>query len=114
MNFRRVLVFILAAAPMAPMSGATWILVNGDRITGEVMAETAGGIRIRHAMLGEVKLPRTALRQTGESAGPGPAAGLQGRISEHLSLNLRYDYDEDRSLAAPPDRRWSSSVGVLW
>lgn len=40
----------------------TWTLRNGDRITGELIEEGAEVIEVKHAQLGRLSLPRSALQ----------------------------------------------------
>lgn len=53
-----LLLFLLAALPAR---AATWILANGDRITGTLVRETDAELEIRHEQLGTLKIPRAAL-----------------------------------------------------
>ena len=40
----------------------TWVLLNGDRLTGELVREDAQFIEVQHPQLGRLKVARTALR----------------------------------------------------
>lgn len=53
-----LLFFLLAALPAR---AATWLLANGDRITGTLVRETDAELEIRHDQLGTLKIPRSAL-----------------------------------------------------
>ncbi len=53
-----LLLFLLAALPAR---AATWMLANGDRITGTLVRETDTELEIRHEQLGTLKVPRAAL-----------------------------------------------------
>jgi putative salt-induced outer membrane protein YdiY len=40
----------------------TWVLANGDRLTGELLGEDATSIEVQHPQLGRLKLARTVLQ----------------------------------------------------
>lgn len=46
-----------------PAGAGTWLLANGDRLTGELVAETGDYIEVQHAQLGRLKVPRVALEE---------------------------------------------------
>ena len=48
----------------------TWVLANGDRLTGELVREDPAFIEVQHAQLGRLKVPRTALRVPDPAAPP--------------------------------------------
>jgi putative salt-induced outer membrane protein YdiY len=52
------LFFLLAALPAR---AASWMLANGDRLTGTLVRETEAELEIRHDQLGTLKIPRSAL-----------------------------------------------------
>lgn len=52
---------LMALLGGVPGRAATWVLANGDRLSGEVVREGADFIELQHAQLGRVKLPRAAL-----------------------------------------------------
>lgn len=54
--------------------GETWTLENGDRLTGTLLKDDDGVLEIRHAELGVVRLPKSALRL--EAPPTGTAADL--------------------------------------
>lgn len=56
-----------------PARAATWVLANGDRLTGALVRETGAELEIRHDQLGTLKIPRSALAPT---PGPVTAAAL--------------------------------------
>lgn len=47
-----------------PGRAAVWTLANGDRLTGELVQETATHVEVLHARLGLLKIPRAELLQT--------------------------------------------------
>ena len=57
-TLRLLLLVVLCALPAR---AATWVLANGDRLTGTLVRETETEVEIRHEQLGTLKLPRTAL-----------------------------------------------------
>lgn len=64
--------FVLMAL-VATGRAETWVLANGDRLTGELVQEDSAFIEVQHPQLGRLKVPRTALR-TPDPAGPKPVA----------------------------------------
>src|SRR5262245_13151021 len=60
--FSKILIGLIALLPLLSGRAATWTLVNGDRLTGELMREDKDAIEIEHAQLGRLKVPRTALQ----------------------------------------------------
>lgn len=69
--FRFYLTLVLVGAPWA--HATTWILRNGDRLTGELVEDDGEVLEIRHAQLGLISLPKTALRPDPAPAAPVPA-----------------------------------------
>ena len=61
-----------------PGRAAVWTLANGDRLTGELVQETATHVEVLHARLGLLKIPRAELLETAadapKAAQPAPAA----------------------------------------
>jgi putative salt-induced outer membrane protein YdiY len=53
-----------------------WVLANGDRLTGELVAETPAYLEIKHPQLGLLKVPREALKAADpkKAARPEPEA----------------------------------------
>lgn len=64
---------LLALLAPLPAHAATWVLANGDRLTGTLVRETDAEIEIQHAQLGAVKLPRRALAPTPATESAPPA-----------------------------------------
>lgn len=64
-----VLVFLSAL----PARAASWVLANGDRLTGTLVRETDAELEIRHEQLGTLKIPRSALAP---AASPATAAAI--------------------------------------
>lgn len=58
-------------ALLATGRAGTWVLANGDRLTGELVAEDPAFIEVQHPQLGRLKVPRTALR-VAEPVAPKP------------------------------------------
>jgi len=55
--------FLLATLFLAAAAhGATWVLANGDRLTGTLLRETDAGLEIEHPQLGRLTVPRSALQ----------------------------------------------------
>ncbi len=50
------------------VQAGTWTLANGDRLTGELIAEDARFIEVQHPQLGRLKVARTALRAVESTA----------------------------------------------
>lgn len=61
-------------ALLATGRAGTWVLTNGDRLTGELVAEDPAFIEVQHPQLGRLKVPRTALRAPET---PAPPAGAK-------------------------------------
>lgn len=74
-GYRRFpLLCLLGLLSLVPLlRGAVWTLANGDRITGTLIEDDGETLEIRHAQLGILKLPRSALK-----AEPAPATGADG------------------------------------
>lgn len=74
----------------------TWVLANGDRLTGELVREAPAFIEVEHPQLGRLKLPRAALRV--------PAAPKPGAPEARVDAT-------SVKLAAPPDANpWKRQV----
>ena len=58
--------------PVATVQAGTWVLANGDHLTGELVQEDAQFIEVQHPQLGRLRLSRAALR-TDEAAKAKPA-----------------------------------------
>ena len=59
----------------------TWMLTNGDRLTGELISEDPQFIVVQHPQLGRLQVPRTALQlpaEAGQKSGEAKAAVPQG------------------------------------
>lgn len=70
---RSLLVPLLFALGVTTAPADTWILANGDRLTGRLIAETGAGIEIEHPQLGRLVLTRAQLRGDIQES-PAPAA----------------------------------------
>jgi putative salt-induced outer membrane protein YdiY len=66
--------FALAGLLVLPARATTWILTNGDRLTGELIDSDEETLEIKHAQLGRLRLARSAIKST-EAA---PEAVAQG------------------------------------
>lgn len=63
--FRGLLVaFVLAGLLALPARATTWILTNGDRLTGELIDSDEESLEIQHAQLGHLRIARTAIKST--------------------------------------------------
>ncbi len=88
--------FLLLALAGLTGRAATWILANGDRLTGELVREDPAFIELQHPQLGLLKISRAALRAP-EPAAPKPAA--------------REETKADRPVAAPAEAtNWKRQV----
>lgn len=58
----RLTACLLLGSFFSSAQAATWTLLNGDSLTGELVREDASGIELRHPQLGVVKIPRNALK----------------------------------------------------
>lgn len=54
--------FMLMALVVLTGRADTWVLANGDRLTGELVREDPAFIEVQHPQLGLIKVPRAALR----------------------------------------------------
>lgn len=64
-NFQRLLSLLALTFLLAlPARAASWVLANGDRLTGTLVRESADELEIQHAQLGALKIPRSALAPT--------------------------------------------------
>ncbi len=68
--------FALGAGLARPGRADTWVLNNGDRLTGDLVREDDAGLEVQHAQLGLLRVPRAALRAP-EPAAPKPAAPVE-------------------------------------
>lgn len=59
---RSLLLPLLFALVVTTAPADTWILANGDRLTGRLIAETEAGIEIEHPQLGRLALQRGQLQ----------------------------------------------------
>jgi putative salt-induced outer membrane protein YdiY len=74
MTFPRTLfLFLLAAAGLFAAPVSELLLINGDRITGEILSREAGKITLRNSLLGTVSLAETAVASTRQLASASPA-----------------------------------------
>ncbi len=66
---------VLAATCLLPAArGETWVLANGDRLTGRLVSETPAEVVVEHPQLGRLTLPRSALRPAADVAKAPPPA----------------------------------------
>lgn len=70
---RLVSLFLLTFVLVFPARAASWVLANGDRLTGTLVRESADELEIQHAQLGTLRIPRSALAPT---ASPATAAAI--------------------------------------
>jgi putative salt-induced outer membrane protein YdiY len=66
----------------------TWVLANGDRLTGELVGETPAYIEVQHPQLGRLKLPRTAL-QAPVAANPGGKGATKPPAAKEVPAGLK-------------------------
>lgn len=83
-------------ALLATGRAGTWVLANGDRLTGELVAEDPAFIEVQHPQLGRLKVPRTALR-VAEPAAPKPDGKAETATAAVKS-------------AQPDVKKWKSQV----
>lgn len=83
-------------ALLATGRAGTWVLANGDRLTGELVGEDPAFIEVQHPQLGRLKVPRTALRA------PEPAAPKPDGKAEPATTALKP--------AQPDVKKWKSQV----
>jgi putative salt-induced outer membrane protein YdiY len=71
----------------------TWVLANGDRVTGTLLTQDAEVIRIQHAQLGLLTIPRSALPAApAESKDPaGPAVSVPAVVSPAMQWKRQID-----------------------
>ncbi len=81
---------------LATGRAGTWILANGDRLTGELVGEDPAFIEVQHPQLGRLKVPRTALRVT-DPVAPKPSMKEEAPAAAVKS-------------AQPDVRKWKSQV----
>lgn len=60
-KLRTFLLFVPILLLVVPARAATWVLANGDRLTGTLVRESDTELEIRHDQLGTLKIPRSAL-----------------------------------------------------
>lgn len=53
---------LLMGLPFLVGRADSWVLANGDRLTGELVGETPAYLEIKHPQLGLIKVPREALK----------------------------------------------------
>ncbi|HET7535761.1 MAG TPA: DUF481 domain-containing protein, partial [Candidatus Didemnitutus sp.] len=58
------LVVLLAGGWVASARATTWILTNGDRLTGELIESDEESLEILHPQLGHIRIARSAIRST--------------------------------------------------
>lgn len=58
----RLTACLLGGLLATSLPAATWTLLNGDSLTGELVREDAAGVELRHPHLGVLKIPRDALK----------------------------------------------------
>ena len=62
--FRSVTLAAVFISLFSVLSGATWVLTNGDRLTGELLEERDDLVEIEHPALGRITIARSALQGT--------------------------------------------------
>lgn len=72
-KLRTVLLLVPVLLLVVPARATTWVLANGDRLTGTLVRESDAELEIRHDQLGTLKIPRTALAPV---VSPSTAAAL--------------------------------------
>ncbi|MBI2514211.1 MAG: DUF481 domain-containing protein [Opitutae bacterium] len=60
-KLRTLLLLVPVLLLVVPARATTWVLANGDRLTGTLVRETDAELEIRHDQLGTLTIPRTAL-----------------------------------------------------
>lgn len=60
--FRPIAALVFLSAFYPSLSGATWVLSNGDRLSGTLVAEHEGRVEIEHPALGRITIARGALQ----------------------------------------------------
>lgn len=72
---------LIAVSGAGVVRAATWVLANGDRLTGELVSEDAQAVEIQHPQLGRLRLAREQLRSEPE----GDAAEAdESMLADHL------------------------------
>lgn len=75
-NYRHLLsLLVFSLLAVLPAHAASWVLANGDRLTGTLVRESADELEIQHEQLGPLKIPRSALAPT-------PSAGTAAAIAK--------------------------------
>lgn len=70
---------LVAFGLVASAHADTWLLINGDRLTGERIGEDAQFIEVQHPQLGRLKVPRASLRQAESPAEPAETTARAAR-----------------------------------
>ncbi len=114
---------LLASTAAVRSPAETWTLANGDRLTGQLLEDDGESLEIKHAQLGVLKLPKTALRaeiaetkeETGADAAPAgrkpapaakaPAPAWKRQIEFGFSQQSGAKSKEDLNLRAQADGR---------
>ena len=65
---------LLLGLPFLVGRADNWVLANGDRLTGELVTETATHLEIKHPQLGLLKVPRESLKVAAAKKPASPAA----------------------------------------
>ena len=112
---RTIWIAVLLALPLAGAHAATLELVNGDKLSGEVVERTEDRIVLEHAVLGRVTIPAAQLKPP-EPENPGlfgtsflrgwkrsAEVGLNGAKGNSETLDLRVGLNLDY---ADDTRRW--------
>ena len=72
--FPRLVAALLLGCLCLSAHAKTWTLLNGDRLTGELVREDATTVELKHPQLGVIKVPRNALQAPATVADVAPAA----------------------------------------
>ena len=69
----------------------TWLLANGDRLTGELVGEDPQFIEVQHPQLGRLKVPRTALRAPDAAVSPAAVAAKAPAATPAVAAEAKAD-----------------------
>jgi putative salt-induced outer membrane protein YdiY len=90
---RRLALLVTFSASLLVAQGATWVLANGDRLTGNLVRETDGAVEIEHPQLGRLTIARAALQgsvtETAKAPASRPAEGSGGGATPTASTSTR-------------------------
>lgn len=80
--FRVILLLLAGAGSISSANGAVFILSNGDRLTGELVAEDAESVTIQLALAGPVRIPRSALETRVVESAHAPSPTGSAEVAE--------------------------------